>query len=302
MQWWKRGILFSLVLLISRSVYAQACCSGAAVLNPGRLALHEDALVGMQTFVEKIYGSFGPEGEYRPLSEGTSDINGRGELFASVRWLEMGQVHLIVPMVWNYREAKNLSSFGGGLGDVRLSARYDFFLAGKNLYWPGIAVLVGVVIPTGIPADQAERPLLTDETGTGSWQGTGAIALEQVWGRSLVNWTTVVTQRIPRSVFGSKQMLGTQVWFIGSWAYLFKNETGIAFSFRYALEGDMAVNEASIPGTSRASMVASLSGTLPIMDTWRLQGGGYMVPPVSHWLWNGTAHAGVFLTLIRSWF
>jgi len=38
---------------------------------------------------------------------------------------------------------------GGGIGDVNLSLRYDFLVAGQSHIVPGIAALVGLTAPTG---------------------------------------------------------------------------------------------------------------------------------------------------------
>src|SRR5450432_2748218 len=37
---------------------AQACCAGGSAVTPGRLQLHEDALVGLQVKAATVFGSY----------------------------------------------------------------------------------------------------------------------------------------------------------------------------------------------------------------------------------------------------
>src|SRR5262249_55321793 len=47
-----------------RRAHAQACCAGAAAVTPARLAVHEDALVGVQARASDGFGTFFPDGSY----------------------------------------------------------------------------------------------------------------------------------------------------------------------------------------------------------------------------------------------
>jgi hypothetical protein len=144
-------------------------------------------------------------------------------------------VALLVPLVETLRaNPLDGSHFGGGIGDVNLGARYDFLLAGQSQYAPGIAALAGVTFPTGTAVESATAPLAVDATGIGAFQGNLALALEQTFGRWLVNATGMVAARTPR--FG--ETLGTQVTLLGAGAYSFPNDAAVALALSYAFEGN----------------------------------------------------------------
>ena len=130
---------------------AQACCAGAGAITPGRLAVHEDALVGLQLKAANGFGSFSSDAEHlRGFARANHGVGARAGLSsAALRVLPRGQLALLVPAIQTYRRTPSQSSFGGGLGDINFSARYDFVLAGEALYIPGIALLAGVTFPTG---------------------------------------------------------------------------------------------------------------------------------------------------------
>src|SRR4051794_22340201 len=87
--------------------WAQACCAGSSVLTPGRLATHEDALVGAQVRAATLFGSWNEDGRYRRSPPGTSELDFEQDLFASLRLLKRAQASLFVPLVENRRKARN---------------------------------------------------------------------------------------------------------------------------------------------------------------------------------------------------
>ena len=138
--------------------------------------------------------------------------------------------------------------FGGGVGDVNASVRWDFVVAGESQWVPGIALLAGVSFPSGKAPEQATPPLAVDATGLGAFQGTAALALEQTFGPWLVNATAMVAERAPH---GGEQ-LGAQVTLLGAGAYTFANDMALALSASYAFEGGATASDGStIPMSSR---------------------------------------------------
>src|ERR1700722_7748255 len=51
--------------------HAQACCAGGSAITPGRLQLHEDALVGAELKAASVVGSYDASGRYMAAPAGT---------------------------------------------------------------------------------------------------------------------------------------------------------------------------------------------------------------------------------------
>jgi hypothetical protein len=276
--------------------FAQACCAGGTVITPGRLAVHEDALVGIQEKAGSVLGSYSQTGRYAAL--GSSELDFEQDLFAAARVLPRGQVALLVPLIETRRSIPDPVSgaeFGGGVGDINLSARYDFVSAGESHVLPGIALLAGLTVPSG-KAPDAVAPI--DATGIGAYQLNAALALEQIWGPWLVNATGIVAKRTD---YG-QETLGTQVTLLAAGAYTFDDDAALAVSVSYAFEGDGTYDSgADAAGSFKRVTTLSLSGLWPIDDRWRLLGGLYLNPPSSSFGANQPSAAGITYTLIRSW-
>jgi hypothetical protein len=293
----------ALVAIVMASIpsraWAQACCAGGSAVTPGRLEPHEDALVGTQVKAASIIGSYDPGGHYIGSPGGDTEYDLEQDVFGALRLLRRGQAALLVPLVETFRSTpQDGSHLGGGIGDINLSARYDFVLAGESRYVPGIALLAGVTFPTGTPVESATQPLAVDSTGIGAFQGSGGLALEQTFGPWLVNATGIVAGRAPRG----GETLGVQATLLAAGAYTFTNDAAMALSAAYSFEGDARdASGADVPSSSKRVMLVTLSGLYPITDKWRLLGGLYLNPPVSQLGSNQPASAGFFLTVIRSW-
>jgi len=157
------------------SAAAQACCAGGALVNPTRLAPYEDAAAGLQLRVRGQVGSFGAHGDYA-ASHNEQDLE--QDLAASFRIARRAQAGLVLPFIETHRVESGESSVGSGLGDLAMTARYDFALASETLYWPGFALLAAVVFPTGRAAGSGTNPAGTDATGTGTVSGSLGLAFE----------------------------------------------------------------------------------------------------------------------------
>jgi hypothetical protein len=284
---------------IPSRAWAQACCAGGSAVTPGRLEPHEDALVGTQIKAASIIGSYDPRGHFIGSPGGDTEYDFEQDVFGALRLLRRGQAALLVPFVQTFRSTpQDGSHLGGGIGDINLSARYDFVLAGESRYVPGIALLAGVTFPTGTPVESATQPLAVDSTGVGAFQGNVGLGLEQTFGPWLVNATGIVAERAPRG----GEMLGTQVTLLAAGAYTFTNDAALALSASYAFEGDARDSSgADVPSSYKRVTVISLSGLYPITDKWRVLGGLYLNPPVTQLGSNQPASAGLALTVIRSW-
>jgi hypothetical protein len=294
---------FALLLtaLTVRRARAQACCAGASVVTPGRLSIHEDALVGVELRASNVFGSFSSGGRFRSLSSGSREWGFEQDLFGALRATSRAQFALLLPALETYRRTRVASEFGGGIGDINLSGRYDFVLAGESKYVPGIALLAGLTLPTGKPVESADRPLATDATGVGAFQGNLGIALEQRTGPWLFGLTGLAAKRASRRADGVSTRLATQWTALASFAYIFQNDVALAMLASYTAEGSAETNGQSTPGSSRRIPLFGVSGLYPINDSWRLQGSAVFTPPISSLGQNLPANASLAWILVRSW-
>ncbi len=266
-------------------------------MTPGRLEPHEVALVGTELHAASVIGSY-QLGAYRASPSGTPEYDFEEDVFGAVRFLGRAQVALLVPIDETYRRTPaDGGHFGGGIGDVNASARYDFVLAGQYVYVPGIALLAGVTVPTGRPPESSTQPLAVDATGIGAFQVNAALALEQTFGPWLANATAIVAKRTEHG----GETLGTQFTFLAAGAYTFANDMAVALSASFAFEGDGTIDGADAQGSSKSVTVLTASGLWPLGDSYRLLGGVFVDPPVGALGSNQPTQIGATITAIRSW-
>jgi hypothetical protein len=302
------ALALTLVALAPEGAFAQACCAGGSAVTPGRLGMHEDVLVGLDAKVGRVTGTYDESGRFAYASH--SEVDLEQDLFGALRVLDRGQVTLLVPFVQTRRTGRGtagaIAQFGGGIGDVNASARYDFVRAHESRVVPGIALLAGLTLPTGRAPESATPPLQADSTGIGAFQLNLALALEQSFGPWLVNATGIVAKRTEHG----GEALGTQVTLLVAGAYTFEDEAAVALAASYAFEGDATCSSAgalcpagsaAVPGSAKATTTLSLTGSWPLTDAWRVLGGVYFAPPVGSLGSNEPATEGLSLTVIRAW-
>jgi hypothetical protein len=292
--------------LWSARARAQACCAGSGVVTPGRLASDERALVGLQAKAGTIFGSFDTGGHYASSPSGASELDLEEDVFGALRVLDRGQVALLVPVVQTRRATPGLSDFGGGVGDVNLSLRYDFTRAGGSLGIPGIALLAGLTAPTGKPPDAPDLgPLAAGATGVGAWQANVGLAVEQAFGPWLVGASAFVAQRTARTVGAGPtevhERLGAQWTMLAVGAYTFWSGAAIAASASYTVEGDATIDGVDTLGTAHRLPTLALSGVLPLDDAWRVQAAISESPPIGQLGLNQPAGAAITATIVRAW-
>jgi hypothetical protein len=291
---------------------AQACCAGATAFTPGRLAAHEDALAGVLVRATVLYGAFEANGSFVASPKGTAEVDLEEDLFASVRVLGRGQLTLLAPLVETYRRDLGstgvVSDLGGGFGDFQAAARWDFTLAGASVRVPGIAALVTLTLPTGVPPEAATDPLASESTGTGAYQGAFGLALEQSWGKLLVNVTGSATVHSARTVEApGTPDVHTQVGpaFNAFAAVAWTFDAGPVGALTASYTGQLATVtdsghlETAAPGIRQLRIGASAGYELP--GGWRLQGGVFMDPPIPHVGQNEPTGVGLSATAISTW-
>jgi hypothetical protein len=298
------------VSLASATARAQACCAGGSAVTPARLGLHEDYLVGAQVKVASVPGAFDDvSGRYAASGTGASEIDLEQDILAAVRLFKRGQLALDVPFVETRRTVPGYAELGGGIGDVNLGARWDFTLAGASRVIPGIAALAGVTFPSGRAADAAKKPLATDATGIGAFQGTFGLALEQTWGPAYVGVNGLVSFRSPHSqtttsageTTTTTERLAPQGSLVFAAAYVFRNEAVMGLSVAWNAEGNATINGASTPNSGRRQTLVSLLAAVPVTDHWRINASLFATPPWKGWSFDQAASLGLNLVVIRSW-
>jgi hypothetical protein len=278
----------AVVLLTSRPALSQACCAGASTLTPARLTAIEDAAVGVQLQFTYNTGSFDANRNYVPNPPGAGEQDFAENVFGTIRFLKRGQFSLLVPFVQTRRTypgppgEPGTTEFGGGIGDINFGVRWDFLLAKETQYWPGVAVLAGLTVPTGKAPDQlSPGESSTQATGIGAFQATGGLALEQAYGHILVNLTGLITQRFERHVMGVTETLGPQFSGLAAVGWAFHFDQGIAIILSYSGEGNAILNSQSQPGSGREETNLGISGGTPLWEDWRFQGSVTDTLPVS---------------------
>lgn len=292
---------------LAQNASGQACCAGAGALTPGRLDLHEDALVGTQLHAGIVLGSFDSQSHYSSTGPHFTESDYEEDVFGAVRILGHGQVTLLLPLIETYRSASGDNELGGGVGDVNLSLRYDFIRSGESRYVPGLAVLAGVTTPTGTPPDSIDpnKPLGTNATGIGAWQGNVGIALEQTFGPWLINATELLAWRAKRTAdiggISESETLAPQFVTLVGAAYTLANDASVALFGSYTLEGTASLDGAPAPDSPRRVALVSISGSYPVSDRFRVQGSLFLNPPISGMGLDQTAATGVTLTFLWGW-
>ncbi len=263
--------------------------------------------MGTQLHAGTVLGTFDAQGNYASTGPHYAEGDYEQDFFGAARVLRRGQVALLVPVIETYRSSSGTKELGGGIGDINLSGRYDFVRAGESKYVPGFAILAGVTAPTGTPPDKPDpsKPLGTDATGIGAWQGNVGLALEQTYGPWLLNLTELLAWRAKRTaelggVSESETLAPQFVTLVGT-AYTFSNDASLALFGSYTLEGTATLNGAPAPDSARRIAVVSVSGAYAFSDHFRAQASLFINPPVSGLGLDQTAAMGLTLTFLWGW-
>lgn len=295
--WLAAGALLASLAHASTAA-AQACCASGASLAPARLEPNEDAIVGLAVKASYLHGSFDAQRRYLAAPAGTVEIGLEQDLVAAIRVLDRGQLAMVLPMVETVRRVPGAAEGGGDLGDLQLSARWDFTLAGRAKI-PGIALALGLTAPTGRPLDAARKPLATDATGGGAAAVTGALSLEQMFGAWVVNLTGSATWRGPHAVGEAREQQGLELSASAAAGRVFDHHGLLALTLAHTGRLAPTLDGAVVPGAGRASTRAGLAGGL-LLGAVRLQSTLYADLPIRALGLGQPAALGLSIVLIRS--
>ena len=285
--------------LAPRVAHAQACCATPSAFAPARLRTGEKALVGLVLGGSGVTGSFGADRSFATTSSTEVDLSQR--LFLGWAPWTRGELSLTLPFVETIRRSGGTSEASGGVSDARLTSRIHLIDAGQDRVVPGIQILTGLTLPTGVPADRARLPLATDATGTGAFQLDGGVALEQTFGRFLVNLTGTVAWRAARSAGRSTTQLGPLFSVFGAASYTFPNALSLAVSLAYEASLDSRVDGVEQSDSGTAKTTIGVAGSLPIARGVRLTAGLSWTPHVTGLGKNELATFGGSLGIVYAW-
>jgi len=289
------------MLFDAHEARAQACCAGAAAVSPGRLMLHETALIGARLRAATSLGSYDARASFHGNPSGSNEFDFEQAVFGSLRFLRRGQAGAVLPLLESWRRSESTGAeFGSGLGDLALSARYDFVWAGQNSVVPGLALLVGLSLPTGRAPEAARKPLASDATGVGAPRASLGVALEQTFDQVLLGASALVAKRADREVGSVSSARAIEWWLSLAFGYSFENDVGAACTVSYAFEANSSVDGDEVPRTSKRSLEVGAALSVPLGEHFRTQAAAFVTPPLSGAGQNQLAETGLTFSLIRS--
>jgi hypothetical protein len=286
---------------LPRKAAAQACCVGTGLVTPARLRTFEDRALGIQMRARSVMGAFGGTGSYATSTSGTSELGFEEDLFGALRLGSRFQVGVWAPFVQTARQAGGLSGWGGGLGDVAANARFDAVDAGTRGYWPGVAILSALSVPTGRPLDGGDDPLATSGTGSGSFEGSLGLAVEEIVGSGFVSLAGWVSQRSSRTVAGVEQSFAPRLSALLAGGYTFGHDVTVGAFASWLRQGDARDAGTAIANSSIALVTAGGALALPFWQSWRLQATLFTDLPLAGWGRNQTVGYGGTVAIIRFW-
>ncbi|MGZ3417959.1 MAG: hypothetical protein ACXWUG_16185 [Polyangiales bacterium] len=261
--------------------------------------MYEDGLVALQAKAARSYGAHDVSGHYAKDPAGSSELDLEQDLLGTVRLASRLELGGIVPLVETIRRASGTSDSGVGIGDVGLVARYDLLRTHEKYLWPGVTLIAGVTFPTGKPADKSVHVLAADSTGTGAFQGTAGVLLEEDFGTWFLVGAAYVSQRTPRTVAGVKSQLGTQGTFSFAVGRSFLDDSSAALFIARTIEGDTKFGDETAEGRSLTSV--GFTVLHPFTDVWRGQLAISANPPFDGWGKNQFALGTFAVMIARAW-
>jgi hypothetical protein len=297
------GAALAVLAARPQAASAQACCSGGSIVTPTRLAVYEDWAVGLQTRARSNLGSFAADGRYVAAS-GVEQVM-EEDLAASYR-IRDAQVGLLLPTLVTHRNETGIDEWGGGLGDLSLTARWDVLLAADAGRWPGVAILAGATLPTGTPPDRATHPLSTDATGAGTYDVTLGVGLEKVTRHGYVGLSGWATHRFDRSLPDGAGGRMTESFSLRWTAlavggYVFDSRAALALYASLLDESAATIGGVVSPDSSLRLTTVGAAGVLPFRDVWRAQASLFSDVMLSAFGRNEPAGVGFTASLVRVW-
>ncbi len=263
--------------------------------------MHEDALVGLQLKASNLYGSFDGERRFLGAPAGATELDFRARSRGQHPRLQAR------PALGDPAHGGDVPERPRPLRRRRRSRRsparrpLGFHHRGLLDHHPGIALAAGALLPTGRAPEASSKPLATDATGIGAFQGSVTLALEQTFGPWLVNVTGSAAWRAPRTVGDVHAQQGLQLVATAAGGYSFASGPVVALTLAYTAELDATINGETLPGSGRAATRIGVAGGVPFNDLWRMQGSLATDLPIRYFGFNQPASVALTLMILRSW-
>lgn len=268
------ALLVALTLsLAARTTWAQACCGSVGLVSPARLRIYEDVAAGFQARGKAGMGAFDKAGIYTGNAAGDSEWDFEQDVFGVIRVLNHGQVAVLIPVMETRRTLQGVGDSGGGIGDIAVTARYDFIAAGERRIIPGIALLLGIVTPTGSAPETATTP--AGATGQGSFQGSVGVGIEQAYQRVFVTLNALAGLSTRRNVGGVHESFGPTLTATLAAGSQLPHEVTMGIYVSATRRGVNSYDDGSdvgpIAGSDLLLLTTGLAGMLSLSDQWRIQ-------------------------------
>lgn len=257
---WVAGAVLALSMIgVAADAEAASCCVSSSVGVP-RLRAWEAAAVGVTGAFSTAPGQWDPDGQWRSFRD-YGEREWRLSASGLLRVHRRLQLHGLLPVVLNQRDGTARSETGGGLGDLQVAARYDLSSVGEAGAWPGLALSLGVLAPTGRPLDESRSQLGADATGRGAWVISPGMTLEQVWGGRFLQATAAATIPLPHERadhvsqrFGPGVVVG-----LASGLEIVPGQVVLGALLRLSWESSLALDGRTIDNSGRADSAVGLS-------------------------------------------
>jgi hypothetical protein len=287
-----------LVLAWARELRAQPCCTGATTIGTARLASFETALIGFALRLDVKTGDFNSGAEY---SSARNDRH-RGlkeDLLLGVRIVKGLQAGASLSFLQTWRSSRDDADFGGGLGDLGLSLRYDILEPGEHDFIPGIAISAGTSIPTGKPIEESTHHLAADATTSGFVQGALALSVSDTFFEEqlVVETVAAYTHWFPRRVEELSVARGEQVTISLGASWVIARDLSLGALAAFDFQGGIEVDGVGSPGSSRRSTTLALVAALRV-ESVRLQASLFDTLPIDELGKNEPAMLGIRLAVI----
>lgn len=249
---------------------------GGGTSDIGVLALDGRALFGIGFNYDHYLGVWNEYSKW--LSSANTQNQTKVFIGGSYRFNRHIQFGFSVPYVWNYNNIPGLKARSGGIGDITISGRYEFFhefqlrkINGKNRIdkvKPYLAVTFGITLPTGKSIETAEHE--TDITGKGYYVTSLGISLIKSLIRSRLqvstdlNWQHCFKKTYDK-YFGQvqqnpfNQQLGDRFNYSITLNYIFGSEHAVSVTASGFLQNSYLQNGQRVDNTNEKSLNLSLA-------------------------------------------
>lgn len=180
------ALLAALIALAAPAAQASVCCMTTGIFGVGRLGLWEQSAAGLRTTGADTLGAWSADGRWRPNPQGWVDSELRLDVYGLLRLTERGQIHAMVPIFENRRGLDDEVVLAGGLGDLELGVRYEVLTIGEHEGLPALGLTASLLLPSGVRPEEAEQEFDADATGRGALGASGAVSIEESFGKAFV--------------------------------------------------------------------------------------------------------------------